>query len=183
MCWQTTSCVDNFSAIWKSNKREHGLYIISFEPLFWALSYSERLTYCMPNYKVAGAICKFGRNGKGGLKKCKRIRDVATQGGSCLSGESDIFIYCDPSNGNKNVMTQWGKWQHEAYCKETVYINSRIVAEYYTSRGCCVHKVDIDFKTKNSWDLNDLILFFVLKNWLLLAKNSVYCPIFAFSNL
>ena len=75
----------------------------------------------MPNYKIAGAICKFNgkvKHGKGGLKKCKKIRDVATQGGSCLSGESDIFIFCDAARGTKNIMTQWGKWHEEAYCKE-----------------------------------------------------------------
>lgn len=83
----------------------------------------------MPNYKIAGAICKFNgkvKHGKGGLKKCKKIRDVATQGGSCLSGESDIFIFCDAARGTKNIMTQWGKWHEEAYCKdkfhETIFI-------------------------------------------------------------
>ena len=45
--------------------------------------------------------------------KCD-FRDYAVQGGSCLRGESDVYIQCKPNN-QANVFTQWGEWSDAVF--------------------------------------------------------------------
>ena len=45
-----------------------------------------------------------------------------SSGGTCLQGESDIFIHC---NANRRVTGTWSEWSSGSYCFETDYHKQR----------------------------------------------------------
>lgn len=74
-------------------------------------------TDCMPMYKIAGGVCNRtamdAKGGKGDLQTCM-LRNFGSQGGTCLEGESTLYIYCSaPSSTTKG---QWSKWTTDNYC-------------------------------------------------------------------
>ena len=68
---------------------------------------------CLPPYRISGATCLTD-------KKCN-VFDYARDGGTCVEGESDVFVHCQ-----KRSSTSFGEWSEwisadEGVCKRSDY--------------------------------------------------------------
>lgn len=71
-------------------------------------------TQCLPNYKIAGATCSNAELRSKEINKC-RIRNLRSEGGSCLRGVTDVFIHCElPSTLTLGTWTEWDG--ADSYC-------------------------------------------------------------------
>ena len=62
---------------------------------------------CVPEYVVSGANCACHPGQQCTLEQC-RLRNFYTDGGTCVRGQSDIFIHCPTLESNN--LGSWSSW-------------------------------------------------------------------------
>ena len=75
---------------------------------------------CVPDFVISGATYKCEEKSK----KCNwKFRNVATSGGTCVRGNSDVYVDCHPPTAVTTGM--WSKWSKPDRCAKYDFFTQR----------------------------------------------------------
>merc|ERR1711970_1228518 len=78
---------------------------------------------CVPDYVISGANCNCrnyqGENRVCSLRKHCRLKNYRIEGGSCLKGQSDIYVHCEAPPSPQ--LSTWSNWNEIGNCQPTDY--------------------------------------------------------------
>ena len=95
---------------------------------FMGLTEKDDGEVCVPEFVIAGANCNCNNYQSAGrvcsLRQHCRIRNYRVDGGSCMKGESDIFIHCEAPQSP--IRSTWSSWNEIGDCRMTDYFQQKV---------------------------------------------------------